>query len=111
MKNTILTFTAIIFTVVAIGSLISVNSSTLSNYLNFTSAKAASYSVGSGTTQRVWRTSADVATLTASTNNFMLSDCHEGDVFVRQNLAKDIDAYSDEHVMQVIKDSKKLCQP
>lgn len=110
MKNTILTFMAIVFTIASVGSLITINSSTLSNYLNFTSAKTASYTIDDAS-QRIWRTSADVSTLTTSTTNFMLSNCHEGDVFVRRNLAQDIDSYSDEHVVQVIKDSNILCKP
>lgn len=111
MKNTILTFFAVVFTIASVGSLITVNSSTLSHYLNFTSAKAASYTIENDSSQRVWRTSADVSALTASTTNFMLSNCHEGDVFVRRNLAQDINSYSDESVMQVIRESNKLCNP
>jgi hypothetical protein len=108
MKNTLLTFITVVFTLASIGSLITVNSSTLSNYLSFTAAKTASYSASSEHSQRVWKTTGDVG-LVPSDNHFMLSKCTEGDLYVREKLTGSISDYSDNQVMQVIRDSNQMC--
>jgi len=111
MKNTILTFITVIFTLASIGSLITINSSTLSNYLSFTAAKTASYSTESEHSQRIWRTTGDVGLVSsAEGGNFMLSNCSQGERYVRSELSGDISNYDDAKIMQVIRDSNTLCE-
>jgi len=110
MKNTILTFVTVIFTLASIGSLITINSSVLSNYLSFTAAKTASYTTSTEHSQRVWRTTGDVGLVSSNQgNHFMLSNCSDGDQYVRDTLHGDIAMYSDTEVMKVIRDSNQLC--
>jgi hypothetical protein len=106
MKNTVLSFITVVFTLLSIGGMVTINSSTISNYLSFTAAKATSAPHSTDGSRRIWK---NTGSLASDTSHFMLSNCTKGDEFVRASLGGNLGEYSDDTIVSVIRESNSLC--